>query len=181
MEIICNQTPYILTAQELRKASEEWEHLCLMHRIVAYLADYYNLPLSLHLTTKEQQINLSRFYNLYHLPFEALVKVHEDPVEALTDCPDPVYLFLSSLAQTYESDIHSSSISEEEAFQALFSDKEIQALDRGNPRTVRSARSLRSDKRRYSYLRSFYRKGRSESRKAGTRRIGCMADGRADY
>ena len=133
MEITFNQVPYALSALELRKASEEWEHLCLMHRIVSYLADYYNLPLSLHLTTKEQQSNLLRFYNLYHLPFETLVKVHEDPVEALTDCPDQIYLFLSSLAQTYESEILGTSISEEEAFRMLLSDKEAQALDREIP------------------------------------------------
>lgn len=133
MEITCNQIPYILTAGELRKASEEWEHLCLMHRIITYLAGYYRLPLSLHMTTKEQQINLSRFYSLYHLPFEALVKVHEAPVESLMDCPDQIYLFLSSLAQTYESDIFARSLPEDKAFQILLADKEAQSADRETP------------------------------------------------
>lgn len=130
MEIIRNQFVYPLTPGELREAAGEWEHLCLMHRIIGYLAEYYNIPLAQNLPSEEYKAKLLEFYDTYHIPFEALVKASESPVEELADTADQVYLFLSSLAQTYEIDGAGMGVDEREAFLMLFRDKKMQQIDR---------------------------------------------------
>ena len=104
MEIIRDQIAYTLTPQELQEAAEEWKHLCLMHRIISYLAEYHGIPLTMNLPNQEYKAKLLDFYDTYHIPFESLVKANESSVEELINAPDQVYLFLSSLAQTYELD-----------------------------------------------------------------------------
>lgn len=133
MEIIRNQSVYTLSAHELWEAAEEWEHLCLMHRIVNYLAEYHDLPLTQNLSSENDKAKLRDFYDTYHIPFEPLVKVSEAPVGDILDCPDQVYLFLSSLAQTYELDGAGTEISEREAFLILFQDKKMESFAREIP------------------------------------------------
>ena len=111
----------------------EWMHLCLMHRIISYLAMYHQLPLTRDISAEKHKQKLLDFYETYHLPFETLVKASESPIESLIDCPDQVYLFLSSLAQTYEIDWADTGISEEEAFLILFQEKDAQSLSREIP------------------------------------------------
>ena len=130
MEIIRDQNAYALAPQELRKAAEEWEHLCLMHRIIGYLAEYHNLPLTANLPDQKYRPAFLNFYETYHIPFEALVKVAESPVEELVNAPDQVYLFLSSLAQTYELDGECTGVPEKEAFLIQFQDRKQESFDR---------------------------------------------------
>lgn len=130
MEITRNQLTYTLTPGELKEAAGEWEHLCLMHRIIGYLAEYHNIPLAQDLPSEEYRAKLLEFYDTYHIPFEALVKAYESPIEELADVADQVYLFLSSLAQTYEIDGAGMGVNERKAFLILFQDKKAQQLDR---------------------------------------------------
>ena len=92
MEIIRDQIAYTLTPQELQEAAEEWKHLCLMHRIIAYLAEYHGIPLTLNLPSQTYKTKLLDFYETYHIPFESLVRASESPVEELVNAPDQVYL-----------------------------------------------------------------------------------------
>ena len=134
MEIVRNGENISLTTSELRSAAKEWEHLCLMQRIVKYLARYYHLPLSANGVTEEQRKGMDAFYDMYHIPFEAIVSsAYGCDVENLSACSDQVYIFLSSLAQTYEEDETLSSMPEEEGFMLLLRDKEGQAPNKEIP------------------------------------------------
>ena len=133
MEIIRDQIAYTLTPQELQEAAEEWKHLCLMHRIISYLAEYHGIPLTMNLPNQEYKAKLLDFYDTYHIPFESLVKANESSVEELINAPDQVYLFLSSLAQTYELDEGYAGVPEKEGFLVLFQDKKTQSFAREIP------------------------------------------------
>lgn len=133
MEIIRDQNAYTLTPQELQEAAEEWKHLCLMHRIISYLAEYHGIPLTMNLPNQEYKAKLLDFYDTYHIPFESLVKANESSVEELINAPDQVYLFLSSLAQTYELDEGYAGVPEKEGFLVLFQDKKTQSFAREIP------------------------------------------------
>lgn len=133
MEIVCSDNSvYKLSGIELKKAAEEWDYLCLMQRIISHISYYYQLPLSHKAATAYEKKNLERFYDLYHIPFESLVKVYESPVESLVDCPDQVYLFLSSLAQSYKNEVDPN-LPERASFVTFLRDKELQFEDRGTP------------------------------------------------
>ena len=123
-----DQIAYTLTPQELQEAAEEWKHLCLMHRIISYLAEYHGIPLTMNLPNQEYKAKLLDFYDTYHIPFESLVKANESSVEELINAPDQVYLFLSSLAQTYELDEGYAGVPEKEGFLVLFQDKKTQSF-----------------------------------------------------
>lgn len=133
MEIIRDQIAYTLTPQELQEAAEEWKHLCLMHRIISYLAEYHGIPLTMNLPNQEYKAKLLDFYDTYHIPFESLVKANESSFEELINAPDQVYLFLSSLAQTYELDEGYAGVPEKEGFLVLFQDKKTQSFAREIP------------------------------------------------
>lgn len=126
MEIIRDDKPYLLTMAELKEAAAEWEHLCRMRRIVKYMADYYDLPLTAEtggLINPAQQ----DFYEIYQMPFSMVACVYNLPIERLEDCPDQIFMFLSSLAHLYEHDEILSEMPEEEAFNVIFQEKDAQA------------------------------------------------------
>lgn len=137
MDIIRNDESFVLSMEELREAAYEWNHLCRMQRIVGYLADYYDLPLSASQMTEASSANLEAFYATYHLPFCPLVDyAYNCPIENLVECPDQAYLFLSTLAQSYEQDEHLSLLPEEEAFRIMFQDKESSSADEAGSNIV---------------------------------------------
>lgn len=127
MEIIRGNKSYSLTIDEVKEAAQEWEHLLLMQRIVKYLADYYDLPLSADQHIDALEDNLARFYETYHFPFSLIVdSAYDCEPEDLVNCPDQVYLFLSTLAQSYDHDEDLSELPEEDAFRLMFQEKETQ-------------------------------------------------------
>jgi len=130
MNLIQNQ---LLDTQTKKWTEKEWDHLCLMHRIIGYLAMYYHLPLVQDESAEQNKTNFLDFYETYHIPFEALIKAGATPVESLVDCPDQVYLFLLSLAQTYEIDWADTGLPEEEAFLIIFQEKTAQTFARETP------------------------------------------------
>jgi len=116
---------------EVREAAQEWNHLCLMKRLVKYLSDYYDVPLSVTPTAEASLPNLQGFYNTYRLPFCFVVEwAYNCEPEQLVDCPDQVFLFLSSLAHSYETDESLHDLPEEEAFTLIFRERDALAQAR---------------------------------------------------